>query len=290
MKKASDRIILGTVQFGMQYGINNTTGLLSENKIFDLLLRAREHGITTLDTAEAYGNSHDVLGKFNAQYEPFKIITKLKSPDEDPSAQIQNILNDLHIKSLEVFMFHSPSEFNRTTKKTFKVLQDLSEKGTIKKIGVSVYTNEEAIEAAKNPLIKVIQLPFNLLDNLNKRKTVFADLKQKGVEIHVRSVFLQGLFFMKPSLLPSSLIPLKDDLIMLREIAEHENLSMEKLALGYVNRINEIDKVILGVENTEQLNSNIENFNFRLNDKTFTAVNAIDVNNTDLLFPYNWNK
>ena len=152
----------------------------------------------------------------------------------------------------------------------------------------NLYTNEELEVVINDPLINIIQLPFNLFDNFNQRGELILKAKDKGKIIQVRSVFLQGLFFLDPKLLKGNLVELVNDLNFLNEIVSDFDISMSDLCLQYVLNFKEIDQIIIGVDSIEQLISNINAFKGKINSEIFDRVNSIYIRNNSLLYPYNW--
>jgi aryl-alcohol dehydrogenase-like predicted oxidoreductase len=234
----NSKLILGTVQFGLNYGINNTIGKLSEYQVFELLETAYDLGIRTLDTAEAYGNAHSIISNFHKQSKKrFNIISKYSSSNiEYPIDLIERIqvhcLN-FDVNYLEGYMFHSYNDFKMNINKDPKVLDNIKNSGLVKKIGVSVYSNDEIEDLLNFKKVGLIQLPFNLLDNEYQRKEILLKAKKRNIEIHTRSVFLQGLFFKNINDKTPIIQKLKSKLEILNQITIESNCSMEKLALSY---------------------------------------------------------
>jgi len=289
--KYVDKLILGTVQLGIPYGINNHTGQPDRITAHRLLQTAWDGGICLLDTAESYGNAQEVIGDYHAsQHNRFGVITKLQSGIEQDSV-IQSLLNDmelLKVDSLYGFMFHHLDLFKRNTE-TLKDLIRLKNEGKIQRIGVSVYSNDEIEFLLNYPEINLIQMPFNMLDNWYQRGEYVRLAKDNGIEIHVRSVFLQGLFFMPATELPAKLKPLKSYLKQLHELSSQHQMSMEMAAMAYALSRPEIDRVLLGVETPEQLSGNLNEINqLRLSHEFLESVDAIQVAETELLSPVNW--
>ena len=196
----NSKLILGTVQFGLHYGVNNTAGKPSKENIKSILDSAYNSGIQLLDTAEAYGDSQNTIGEYhNNSTNKFNVITKFSSNTEGFSLNIiervYNNLKILDIDKLYCYMFHSFDDFNKYFEKYRKELLILKRDGIINNIGVSLYSNDELERVLKFNEITLVQLPFNLLDNNNKRGNIIKKAKAKGIEIHTRSTFLQGLFF-----------------------------------------------------------------------------------------------
>ena len=168
-------------------------------------------------------------------------------------------------------------------------LKSMQAGGLIKRIGVSIYSNLELEFVLNFPEINLIQLPFNMLDNWCQRGESIKKAKVKGIEIHVRSVFLQGLFFMKEADIPVKLNPLVPFLRQLGNICKEFNMSMEMAALGYALAHPEIDKVLFGVETPVQLEDNLTQIaKLQISKEFLSAVEEIQIVDNELLSPVNW--
>ena len=287
----NSKLILGTVQFGLKYGINNTIGKPKKEEVLSLLKVAYNSGIRILDTAEAYGNAHHLIGNYHKEQNnfKFKIITKFPHHIKHNliKSKVIEYLDLMNVNALDVMMFHSYDSF-QSNYNSLNTLNELKSDGLIKNIGVSVYTNAQLESLLNKDLITVVQLPFNLLDNFNVRGDLINKLKEKGKIIHTRSAFLQGLFFKKSSDDMSIVKSLKSQLQILKEITKKQACSMEELALGYCISQKNIDKVIIGVDSISQLNDNIKASSYEVNEEAINCINSIDVENLDLLNPSLW--
>lgn len=285
------KLILGTVQFGIDYGVNNSIGKLEENQVLELFKIAHNQGIRILDTAEVYGNAHEIIGNFHKKNDDsrFKIITKFPHSIKYNSInnKVLEYLEQLAVSSIEVLMFHSFESF-KTNYKALDSLKELKSKGSIKNIGVSVYTNEHLKQLLNEDLITVIQFPFNMLDNFNVRGDLLDQLKQKGKSIHTRSAFLQGLFFKNTNDKSPIVQNLKTELKILNQIIIDSNCSMEELALSYCLHQENIDNVIIGVDSILQLNANIKASSYNISQDDIKVINNIQVKDLDLLNPSLW--
>jgi len=281
------KLILGTAQFGLNYGINNVYGKPSEQTVGSLLDYARTKGILILDTADAYGDASQIIGRYHQTRQKFSINTKFKKGTSDLSAQLDASLKALNIDYVNVYFFHEFKDFI-SYPSVRNQLDELKKNGKIKKTGLSVYDNNEFLEAINSEYIDVIQIPFNLLDNYSKRGDLIMLAKKKGKELHVRSVFLQGLFFKKVSNLPLKIRPLGYYLNVLHKLADEINVSIEQLALGYVLQHSEIDNVIIGVDTMDQLKHNIEMIENKISEDIVKKIDKINVKETMLLYPKNW--
>ena len=289
----NNKLILGTVQFGLKYGINNTIGKLKKDEVLSLMKFAYNSGIRILDTAEAYGNAHQLIGDFHNKNDnlKFKIITKFphKIKLSLIGTKIIEYLDLLHVKTLDIIMFHSFESF-QSNYKALNSLNELKSNGLINNVGVSVYTNAQLESLLNEDLITVVQLPFNLLDNSNVRGGLINRLKEKGKIIHTRSAFLQGLFFKSTNDKNPIVQELKTELELLNQISIGSNCSIEELALSYCINQKNIDNVIIGVDSISQLNANIKASGFQIKENALKTINGIVVKDLELLNPSLWNR
>lgn len=286
-----NKLILGTVQMGLDYGINNSSGKISLENSCLILSKAFELGIDTLDTAEAYGNAHQVIGNFHLSNPKinFKVITKV--PHDVVAGEIEQkirtYINDLNVDCLEVLMFHSFDSYENN-RSIIAVLNDLKNLGMIKHIGVSVYTNNQIEALLSDDDVTVVQMPFNLLDNESIRGDLMNKMKAKGKVIHTRSAFLQGLFFKEQFENNSISQKLSNELIAIKNISKEENTSISTLALSYCLNQKDIDQVLIGVDSVNQLIDNLKAVDYKMNHDALIKINALKVDNLDLLNPSLW--
>jgi aryl-alcohol dehydrogenase-like predicted oxidoreductase len=284
----ANKLILGTVQFGLNYGINNPNGKPTEKKVFDILNYALDQNIGILDTAEAYGNSQEIIGNYLKQKPgSFAINTKFRAEGGSLSNQLETTLQQLHTSSVHVYFFHHFNDFIQHPE-LFDQLKKLKIEGKIAKIGLSVYENEEFLQAANSDLIDVIQFPYNLLDNEKQRGEIIKQAKANGKELQVRSVFLQGLFFKSMSDLSPKLQPLSPYLQKIKEITERSHTTIQQLALQYALQHSQLDNVIIGVDSDLQLQNNIAVMQSAIAREAIQAIDQIDVKEKMLLYPKNW--
>lgn len=247
-------LILGTVQLGLPYGINNQTGLPSLETSLKILSEAKDGGINSLDTAEAYGRSLEVIKVASASGLKFRIFTKVKPETLDIRSYVEKLLTDLNIQSLEGLSQHAA--YSAYNSEQIRELLQLRSEGIINKLGVSVYTNEEAIQASSMSEIDIVQLPFNLLDGWNQRADALKTLKKKNKIVHIRSVFLQGLFFKQ-----EPFAVLKEPLSHLRKLGDTWPGGLSQMAIDYVKQNIFIDGVLIGAETSEQVRTNCSLWN-----------------------------
>jgi aryl-alcohol dehydrogenase-like predicted oxidoreductase len=283
------QLILGTVQLGMSYGINKSSGKPALNESVEILKTAWEHGIRVLDTADAYGEAQVIIGRYHlGSHHKFKVNSKFKNGLLSPAKQLDKILEEVQINELNIFFYHDFNDFVNRRDLLPKLLK-LKECGRIKQIGVSVYEKSEMESVINEPLVDAIQLPFNLFDNINERGVLLAKAKEKGKLTQVRSIFLQGLFFKSPDSLPVKLLPLRPYLVRINEISRESNLSVEEIAIAYAIQQPLIDEIIIGVETVEQLKQNLELFTKDFPKEICAEIDKITIPAHELLYPKNWN-
>ena len=283
-----DKLILGTVQFGLNYGINNFRGKPKDNEITKILDYAFSKGVNFLDTADAYGNASRLIGFYhNQQNNIFKINTKFILNNFSIQEQIESSINQLSVNSIETYFFHNYNDFINQPNSLNDLLK-LKENGKIKKIGISIYENSELLTSINTQEIDVIQIPFNLLDNKSKRGDLINLAKEKGKIIQVRSVFLQGLFFLEKEQVPPKLKQLIPYLIQLKQIAIEYNISIEHLALNYVLYQDFIDYILIGVDTKEQLIKNLSFIKMKIPECAYEKIDKINVIIDHILYPKNF--
>lgn len=287
------KVIIGTAQIGLDYGINNNTGKISEVDAIEILKYGYSSGIRFIDTAEVYGDAHEVIGKFHTKYQDskFKVITKI--PNHINTALEKKsceYLNQLKVEKIDVLMYHSFETFYKDLGTSKKEMKRLKQKGIIEKTGVSIYTDEEFEKVIETDWIDVIQLPFNMFDNFSKRGELMLRAKEKEKIIHTRSAFLQGLFFIDRNKNVKIALKLKEYLEKIDRISEKSNIPLNVLALGYCINQPLIDKVLIGVDSLNQLVSNIDALKINIPERIMFELNKIEVPNVDLLNPSLWTK
>lgn len=277
---AAHKIVLGTVQFGLQYGVNSA-GRPGEASVREILGEALRGGITTLDTSSAYGDAEAVLGRCMPPERPFRIVSKYPKGETPVEEMFRSTLSRLGVDCLYGYLLHHFDVY-RQDPSVWEAFLALKESGRVQKIGFSLYDPQELeFILARGDRFDLLQVPFNLFDR--KFLPYMEDLHRRGVEIHVRSTFLQGLFFMDREALPAKLLPLRKYLLQLDDYARETGLSIAELALNYNLQQPCIDGVLIGVDNVAQLRTNLD----AVTDTPVTLDLAI--REQALLNPVNWN-
>ncbi len=263
---------LGTVQLGINYGIANNLGQPSEEKSFKMLRTALENGVTALDTARNYGVSEDVIGRFLKEWEgetPY-IATKIRvTPEEDVDIEkhifesIEESLEKLGVSKVDCLMMHNVKDVYKYGDKAAKALDKVLAAGYTDKIGVSVYTKEDIDEILKYPEYSVTQVPISIFDQRIIASGRNEMLRDRGYTVFVRSVFLQGLFFLDPDKIDDPILVehASPKIRLLSEIAKSEGMTIAELAIAFMRDTVGVTSLVLGADTPEQVLENISYFN-----------------------------
>lgn len=283
------KIALGSAQFGLNYGINNNSGKIIKKNVFNILNTAYEFGIDTIDTASAYGSSENVIGHWiKKNNKPIKLVSKLTPGTTVNHIEKQFIhsLDRLGVNELYGYLVHHIEDYFNAPE-LFEQISDLKMKGLVRKVGFSLYEPKQ-LERLLNDNVQfdLIQVPYNVLDRrFNK---YFQILKERNVEVHVRSVFLQGLFFVDLSSIQPSVVFLSPYIMKLQKLSTSFNITMRNMCLNYVLQNMFIDKVIIGIDNLEQLKQNLNAVSLTADNVLFNEIDDIVVKEVELLNPVNW--
>lgn len=253
------RLVLGTVQFGLPYGISNQAGQVTRSVAEDMLQNAAAHGIEMIDTAIAYGDSETCLGELGTK--GFKLITKLPAFPDDcedicawVSLQLAESLTRLRVNGVYGLLLHRPEQLlGRHGDILYQALQELKDVGYVKKIGVSINASSELDALTSKYVFDLVQAPFNLVDRRLHSSGWLKRLKQKGVEIHTRSAFLQGLLLMPPASIPSQFASWNELWRRWLQWLETHDISAVKACIAYPLSFTEIDRVVVGAVSSSQL-------------------------------------
>ena len=285
------KLALGTVQFGLNYGIANTVGQVTVAEVQNILNIAEEAGIDTLDTAVSYGNSEQVLGEVGVKN--FKVITKIPSAPKDLEEvdqwvedQLQMSLVHLGIPQLYGVLLHRSEELKgRNGEAIVRSLESLQSRGLVQKIGVSIYDPSELEYVTSLMELDLLQAPMNLLDRRLQASGWLAKLHAQGVEVHTRSAFLQGLLLLSQDMIPSKFEPWANLWDAWHcSLTDHQVTAMET-CLGYLTSISEIDRVVIGVDHCKQLVEVIQAFSKETLTDDWEFMASEDLR---LINPSNW--
>lgn len=286
------KLALGTVQFGLDYGIANVSGRVTSHEAGAILQLAQEHGIDTLDTAIAYGDSESVLGQLGIGQ--WKSITKLPVVPDDcqdvaqwARYQIQQSMERLCVKQLHGVLLHRPSQLLDNVGPTlYAALQEIKAQEMTLKIGVSVYGPSELDPLFDAYAIDLVQAPLNILDRSLVESGWASRLHDAGVELHTRSTFLQGLLLLPPSQRPAKFSRWADVWNVWDCWLAREGLTPAQACLRYVTNLSVIDRVVVGVDTVDQLKQILEAAEGEL--ASLPEFNTLQ--DTRLINPASWNQ
>ena len=295
-------LCLGTVQFGMDYGVFN-----QPQKDIDYCVRcldyATQNGIHAIDTATAYGIAEEVTGEFlkkktvprNELFLSTKLLPNVLD-DVNPSEyerviieNIENSLKTLHTDYIDAYFFHSSRYiFND---EMMGALQAVKRKGLARKVGVSIYYEDEAVAAMNNPMVQYVQTPYSVFDHRMKKVGLLDEDKRGSLLVDSRTTFIKGLIRLQEEVVPDHLAKAKPILRKLDEFCKETGYSRIELAIGYVKREQSINHLVFGIRELEQLKQDIAAFNIDIPkdvlcrlDKEFSEID------TDIVVPSLWKR
>lgn len=259
LNSSSSRLALGTAQFGLNYGIANYKGQISKSEARRILNLAEVNGVNIIDTAIAYGESEKYLGEVGA--EQFKIVTKLPAVPNDCTdipawieKKITGSLSRLGVDAIYGLLLHEPKQLlNSDGKIIYQALQKLQHKKLIQKIGVSIYNPAELDALVRNYRFDLVQAPLNLIDRRLSTSGWLQRLKQNNIEIHTRSVFLQGLLLAPYLEILPKFSPWKRLWKDWQNWLSINSVTAIQACLAYPLSFPEVDYVVVGVDSMQQL-------------------------------------
>ena len=255
----NSRLALGTVQFGLSYGVANQGGQVGHQEATKILNRGFAAGLDTLDTAIAYGNSEQRLGEIGV--ERWRIVSKLP-PIPDRCADVlswaresvSDSLSRLGVDRLYGLLLHSPQQLlDVQGPALYAALQYLKMDGVVEKIGISIYAPQELDELLHRYRFDIVQSPLNIFDQRLIATGWLGLLRQADVEVHVRSAFLQGLLLMDRNNRPRKFDRWAALWSKWDEWLVQTRVTPLQACLRFALSFPQISKVIVGVESLHQL-------------------------------------
>ena len=265
-------IALGTAQFGSSYGISNVSGKVKKTEARAILELGKKFGITTLDTAIAYGGSEDVLGDIGCQ--GWDVITKIPEIPSDCSSvskwictEVQKSLERLKVDKLYGLLLHHPNQLlSSNGRSIFEALVVLKDRGYVENIGISIYNPGQLPKLIENYDLDIVQCPMNIFDTRMQDSGWLDRLRRDNIEIHVRSIFLQGLLLMKPEARPSKLASYEQLWMSWDNWLLENNLSALDACVNWILGVPELSRILIGVQSSEQLQQILSTCGDRLPD------------------------
>lgn len=296
------KLCLGTVQLGMKYGINNKYGQPSLEDCFDMFNIALDSGIDKFDTAKAYGDAEEILGKYitkTSNGSRMKIISKLKpnildtekgTPQQIVRNQVLTSLKKIHIDNLDGYLLHTPEYIYNSD--VVDGLCKVKQEGLVEHIGVSIYDIKEGLAAIETGVVDYIQLPYSVFDQRGMVTGFLEKAKSRNITIFTRSAFLQGLILMNEEEVPEHLKAAREYVTIYNEIKDKHNINPVDGLLHFVSNNKYIDYLVFGVDKKEQLVYDIES----IKNKAITAKFIEDIEHSlqnigeSIILPSLWKK
>lgn len=273
MSKIS-KITLGTAQLGMKYGIANVNQKPDFESSMKILNYSWENGINSFDTAPTYGNSEEIIGSFisskiKKSNENLFVVSKLPAIKKKANLtfdnlyiyikkQILNSLNSLKLDKIPVYLLHHGPDIYLKNGLVINCLSQLKNEGFIDRFGISVYNPDEVETALKFKEFNVIQVPMNVFDHRLIKTRLLEKFKKKNYIVFVRSIYLQGLFFIPPKILPKYLKIAKEPLTKLHNLAKEYQVDIARLAFLFIRDLPGVTSLVVGAEKIEQIANNIK--------------------------------
>jgi len=284
----TQRLALGTAQFGLAYGLNNQAGQPSPAAVAEVLAAAQAAGLTLLDTATAYGNSEARLGELAGDNTAFELITKLAAaPPPQVAQHLAESLGRLRREKLYGVLFHAFKPL-QDQPAAWQALQEARAAGQVQRIGVSLYHPHEAEWLlAKGWDIDLVQVPYNVFDQ--RFADVLPRLAAQGVEVHVRSAFLQGLLLREPAALPEFFRPLAPKLTRLRALTADAGVPLPAALLLFAAYAPGVARAVIGVDSVANLHENLAAAQYLGAAEALRPALAELAETTDtFILPYTW--
>ena len=299
---------LGGVQFGLDYGITNAKGMVSERDSIAIIRHAITEGIQYIDTASAYGDSERVIGKSLAGgwSNRVKVITKLPPFSEEVLSENQHLSLSIMVRNLflqscinlkvdhiDSFMLHRADHLKHD--QILDELKKLRKEGRINHISVSVQSPQELEVVLKNKEVSMIQMPYNILDYRwdTMIDVIKHEREQRSLIVHARSALLQGLLCSE-DVSKWLIAGIENSPVIVSwlktKFKQHEKISVSDLCIGYANSQDWIDSVVIGVDSEKSLFSNLQSISMPLMSKaTLDDLSASRiVVDSKSLDPTNW--
>lgn len=284
------KLALGTAQFGSAYGVANRRGQVSVGEGSAILQLARSAGIDTLDTAMAYGDSEQRLGDIGVG--SWKVVSKLSALPEQcrdipawVTASVRGSLSRLRIPHLYGLLLHRPGELLESAgTSVYQALVRLKDEGLVKKIGVSIYDPAELSALCSVYAFDLVQAPFNLLDRRLLDTGWLPRLAAQHTEVHIRSVFLQGLLLMSGDRRPPMFERWAPLWRAWASWLDQAGLTPVQACLRDALSFPDIGKVVIGVDSLSHLKEILQ----AANGPAPRIPESVSTHDPDLLNPSRW--
>ena len=265
----ASKLCIGTAQFGLEYGITNSSGLVPDEEVSRIISTGISHGITMIDTASCYGVAEERIGRCIRSAEEMSVISKLskgktssfsKLSKDAWNAELEKSLSSLQRESLEGLMLHHAGDLKkRGGGYLLEWLVDIKEQGLVKNLGVSVYGPEE-VEGIDWKTFSMIQIPYSIYDQRFELSGHISSLSQMGVQVFARSIYLQGLILARDDLLFPEWVDgsTRKHHVNFVEACKKKGKSQVEVALGFVLSSPDIYRCVIGLTSERELSDAID--------------------------------
>lgn len=290
-----NKLIIGSANFGLKYGVANNKRLTKKD-IFEILRYAKRLGALGIDTAKGYGNAEEIIGDYLKlqRGKSFKVITKILHKDykgvQSVKDEVRDSLKKLNVKCIDFLLLHSFETYQGYKDMVMTAFEELIKEGSIRHWGVSVYHPEEARQVILDGFSNfAVEFPLNIFDRRFLRQDFLKDLKKKKCFLFARSIFLQGLFFLSEKGLTGNFETVKENVLQLNALSRRFRIPLSNTLLLFAATKPYIDGMIVGVDSKEQLKKNAS---FPKNLKKYQMMEhllaELEVNDERILLPYLW--
>lgn len=296
------KLCLGTVQFGVDYGLHGRSAPTLADSVA-MLNAAVQHGVDAIDTSSLYGNAESVVGSFLRQSpvsrENLYIVSKFGlSSFEGLSAadcvgqlerETDASMAKMGIEYLDSYICHVPSAVR--DERIVQAMVSLRESGKIRKVGFSVYEAREALAAIDTHAVDFLQIPLSILDQRMSVEGVLDRAAEAGVELHARSAFVQGLALMTEKEVPEHLAAVRPVIARLDKLCRDFGVGRRNLLMAFVRDHRQISHLVFGVHDLNQLQENIDSFSADVPEEAIREARRLFANiDSNLVMPNKWRK
>ena len=296
------RLCIGTVQFGMDYGVQGGTRPAVEDAV-RMLDYATQNGVDAIDTAAAYGTAEDVVGEFLSRKtlprDSVQVISKFGTNIFDGASVVdyaerlraaaETSLKRIRSDYLDAYICHVPTAAGDSA--IIEAMDVLKASGLVRHVGFSVYDPDQTLACLTTDVVDFIQSPFSFLDRRMETSGALAAASAKGVDLHTRSAFVQGLMLMDVKKIPERLAATRPVISDLEAACAEAGLSRRALALAFVKANPNVSHLVFGVDNMAQLKEIVADFNRSVDPGAVKSIaDKFSAVNPSIFLPNNWKK
>jgi len=295
-------ISLGTAEIGLDYGFKGAAhyGKPDAKESIRLLHSALDHGINLIDTARAYGNSEEIIGRaLEGMTSPPYIASKVflskdaaqktfSALHEEIFSSIEASLCALKLETLDLLLIHNTALEHLQRRELLTCMEEAQRQGKVRFLGASCYGEETPLAVLKESSFRTLQVPFNLLDQTMNQQ-VFPKAAAQKVGVFVRSAYLRGVLTGQVHSIPERLAPLRSRALQVLAVLDHEVSSLAEAALRFCLSSNAVSSVVIGVKSVAELEANLADASQGILPKELMLpLQALSFGNDPIVDPRNW--